>query len=130
MKLQLIARGRTKIMLAAIAGGCLLAPAAVLARVPYQSAAKNRTAATSVTAPSTPPISTPKQAPAAVADCTSGSCVRPAAGLGLPAVGDHRYGTTIDWSDTPAAAGKLAAKESKLVFLIQLSGDFTNTEFT
>jgi hypothetical protein len=130
MKTHLIAGKRTKLMLAAIAGGCLLAPATALARVPYQSAAKNTTAATSATAPSTPPVSIPKQASAAVADCTSGSCVRPATGLGLPAVDDHRYGTTIDWSDTPAAAGKLAAKESKLVFLIQLSGDFTNNEFT
>lgn len=130
MKTHLITGKRTKLMLAAIAGGCLLAPGAALARVPYQSAAKNRTAATSATVTSAAPNLTSKHAPAAVADCTSGSCVRPAGGLELPAVDDHRYGTTIDWSDTPAAAGKLAAKESKLVFLIQLSGDFTNNEFT
>ena len=126
MKTHLIAGKRTRVLLAALAGGCLLAPAAAFARVPYQSAAKKAPIAASAASMPTQPTS----ARAATADCESGSCVRPAGGLEGLASNDHRYGTAIDWSDTPEAAGKLAAKESKLVFLIQLSGDFTNTEFT
>ena len=124
MKTHLIAGKRTRVLLVTLAGGCLLAPAAAFARVPYQSAAKQAPIAASAASLPTQPTS------AATADCESGSCVRPVGGLEGLASNDHRYGTAIDWSDTPEAAGKLAAKDSKLVFLIQLSGDFTNAEFT
>jgi hypothetical protein len=39
-------------------------------------------------------------------------------------------GTTVHWMPTPDAAGKLAEKEHKLVFLIQVSGNFAREEFT
>ena len=111
MKTHLIAGKRTRVLLAALAGGCLLAPAAALARVPYQSAAKKAPVAASAASTPTRSTSAPTPARAATADCQSGSCVRPVGGLDRLASDDHRYGTTIDWSETPKAAGILATKE-------------------
>lgn len=39
-------------------------------------------------------------------------------------------GTLIDWAPTAERAGEIASKESKLVFLMQVSGNFARQEFT
>jgi len=102
---------------------------AALARTPYRSNPPASPPATSY-ASASPAAST--IAPAA---CADGLCQKPAAGLselatGEPLTPDHRYGTALEWVDTPQAAGKEAAQQKKLVFLIQISGNFTRQEFT
>ncbi len=102
---------------------------AALARTPYRS-----------NPPASPPaISHASASPAAStnapATCAEGSCQKPIAGLtelatADPLTSDHRYGTALDWLDTPQAAGKQADQQKKLVFLIQISGNFTRQEFT
>ncbi|MGH7193647.1 MAG: hypothetical protein ACREJM_08960 [Candidatus Saccharimonadales bacterium] len=108
----------------------LLSCGAALARTPYRSNPPASPPATSQTAasPALPSAST-------AAACADGLCQKPAAGLTDLATADalapdHRYGTALEWLDTPLAAGKEAAAEKKLVFLIQISGNFTRQEFT
>jgi hypothetical protein len=43
---------------------------------------------------------------------------------------DRTLGTAITWMPSPDAAWKAAADESKLVFMIQVSGNFARQEFT
>jgi hypothetical protein len=120
---------------ALLAGASLLAPATSYARVPYQSARQARTKSQATTkasateaSASAPAVSVSAKATAA-SECKSGTCVRPT-GLSLAAAGDHKYGTALTWVDTPRDAGKLAAAQNKLVFVIQISGDFTHDDFT
>jgi hypothetical protein len=40
------------------------------------------------------------------------------------------YGTEVDFVDSPAEAAKQALKQEKLVFVLHVSGDFENPEFT
>ena len=42
----------------------------------------------------------------------------------------RRFGTAIDWARSPAEAFKRSERESKLVFLVHLSGNFEKSEFT
>jgi len=41
-----------------------------------------------------------------------------------------KHGTTIEFLDTPAEAAKQAKKETKLVFVLHVSGDFEDPRFT
>ena len=41
-----------------------------------------------------------------------------------------KLGTTIDWVGTPEKAAPLAAEQKKLLFVIQVSGNFAREEFT
>ena len=120
---------------ALIAGASLLAPATSYARVPYQSArqAQTKSQATTKTSASETSanasiVSVPAKATTA-SDCKSGTCARPTV-LSLATAGDHKYGTALTWGDTPRDAGKLAAAQNKLLFVIQISGDFTRDDFT
>jgi hypothetical protein len=45
-----------------------------------------------------------------------------------PTCGSH--GTTIDFVDSPTEAAKLAKKETKLVFILHVSGNFEDPRFT
>lgn len=112
-----------------IAGATMLSPVAVEARVPYRSAGQSETKAPAVAKTSDRPAATTKPATDA-GSCESGTCARPQSGLSLAAADDHKYGTTVTWVDSPREAGKLAAEQHKLAFVIQLSGDFTRDEFT
>lgn len=47
-----------------------------------------------------------------------------------PKVGDRKLGTAITWAESPDAAWRQARDEGKLVFLIQVSGNFARQEFT
>jgi hypothetical protein len=58
------------------------------------------------------------------AECTTGSCPAPLARL------DRKLNTALEWSPTPAAAAEMAAREGKLVFLIHVSGNFSQPGFT
>lgn len=40
------------------------------------------------------------------------------------------YGTAVDFLDSPAEAAKKAAKEQKLVFVLHVSGNFEDPQFT
>ena len=40
------------------------------------------------------------------------------------------YGTTITFEKTPSDAARKALKEEKLVFVLHVSGDFEDSEFT
>jgi hypothetical protein len=42
----------------------------------------------------------------------------------------QRYDTLVDWFATPDEAIRAAAHENKLVFLMQISGNFAREEFT
>jgi predicted outer membrane protein len=44
------------------------------------------------------------------------------------ACGNH--GTSVEFLDTPAEAAKQAKKESKLVFVLHVSGNFEDPRFT
>jgi hypothetical protein len=45
-----------------------------------------------------------------------------------PACGE--YGTSVHFEKTPSDAAKKALKEEKLVFVLHVSGDFENSDFT
>jgi hypothetical protein len=126
-----------------VLGLVTLAPAVASARVPYQS--KPRSADQPTTQAASPTPSEPAPEPAApapritkpVADrptlrpagdddpATASATCSASATSGLPTLG-----TAVHWMPTPDEAGKLAAKERKLVFLIQVSGNFARQEFT
>lgn len=109
---------------------CMLTYSSVaLARTPYRSNPPAAQPATSY-ATASPAASTIAPVP-----CADGSCQKLVAGLtelatAEPPTPDHRYGTALEWVDTPQAAGKQAEQQKKLVFLIQISGNFTRQEFT
>ena len=42
----------------------------------------------------------------------------------------RKLGTAIDWADNAKQAAQLARQQNKLVFLIQVSGNFAREEFT
>ncbi len=54
--------------------------------------------------------------------CAQEGCAAPS--------GDRKLGTAITWMQTPDAAWRAAMDEGKLVFLIQVSGNFARQEFT
>lgn len=104
----------------------LIYAGAASARTPYRS---NPPA----TEPATSQVSASPTLPIAItpAICTDGTCAKPGPGpADLPSLEDHRYGTALEWVDTPDIAAKEAARDKKLVFLIQISGNFTRQEFT
>ena len=100
-----------------------------LGRTPYRS---NPPASPPATSHASAPPAVSTSAPTPTAD---GLCQNPAGGpadlaAADPLIPDHHYGTALEWLDTPQAAGKEAAQQKKLVFLIQISGNFTRQEFT
>ena len=42
----------------------------------------------------------------------------------------EKLGTTIDWYDDPHVAARLAEEQGKLIYVIQVSGNFAREEFT
>ena len=42
----------------------------------------------------------------------------------------EKLGTTVDWVGEPNKAAPLAAEQNKLMFVIQVSGNFAREEFT
>lgn len=104
----------------------LIYAGAASARTPYRSNPPAPEPATSQVSASPAMLS-----PSAAAICTDGTCAKPGPGpADLASVDDHRYGTALEWVDTPDIAAKEAARDKKLVFLIQISGNFTRQEFT
>ncbi|HWB11973.1 MAG TPA: hypothetical protein VG826_22300 [Pirellulales bacterium] len=63
------------------------------------------------------------------ATCSTGTCSTGTDAAQPPAV-DNKLGTTVAWMATPDAAARAAADKDKLVFLIQVSGNFARQEFT
>ena len=61
--------------------------------------------------------------------CTKEGCSG-ASGDEKPKEGDRKLGTAITWAESPDAAWRDARDEGKLVFLIQVSGNFARQEFT
>jgi hypothetical protein len=61
--------------------------------------------------------------------CTKEGC-SPADGEDQAGEADRKLGTTITWMQSPDAASRAATDEGKLVFLIQVSGNFARQEFT
>lgn len=58
------------------------------------------------------------------AACTTGTCPAPVARL------DRKLNTALEWAPSPEAAGEMAARDGKLVFLIHVSGNFAQPGFT
>ncbi len=61
--------------------------------------------------------------------CTTGSCPT-GIGADQPSDVDPKLGTAITWMPTPDAASRAARDDDKLVFMIQVSGNFARQEFT
>lgn len=61
----------------------------------------------------------------ATADCESGTCK-----LVPVKTADRKLNTALEWSTTPQLAAEQAAREGKLVFLIHVSGNFSQPGFT
>jgi hypothetical protein len=61
--------------------------------------------------------------------CAQEGCAAPS-GDERPNRGDRKLGTAITWAESPDAAWRDARDEGKLVFLIQVSGNFARQEFT
>jgi len=60
--------------------------------------------------------------------CTTGTC---SSTDSTPTTDvDNKLGTTVTWMPTPDAAARSAADQDKLVFMIQVSGNFARQEFT
>ena len=59
--------------------------------------------------------------------CTEGTC---SVATAAPATADRTLGTTVHWMESPDAASHAATAEGKLVFMIQVSGNFARQEFT
>lgn len=47
-----------------------------------------------------------------------------------PADGCGKHGTSVEFLATPSDAAKKALKEEKLVFVLHISGNFENPDFT
>jgi len=131
-----------------------LSPAVALARVPYQSkpspAEPSATQVVSSTqeAAAQEPATTPGDTPPRLASSVTPNTKTVADNRALRSVGGDdqataadtcsatatvgmpTLGTSVHWVATPDEAGKLAEKEHKLVFLIQVSGNFARQEFT
>jgi hypothetical protein len=63
----------------------------------------------------------------------SGSSPQPAPGKTPPAAQEGscgRFGTQVEFVDTPSEAAGRAAKEEKLVFVLHVSGNFEDPRFT
>lgn len=61
----------------------------------------------------------------ATADCDSGTCKL------IPVkTADRKLNTTLEWSASPQLAAEQAVREGKLVFLIHVSGNFSQPGFT
>lgn len=60
--------------------------------------------------------------------CTKDGCST--AGGDQLSDGDRTLGTAITWMPSPDAAWRAAADQDKLVFMIQVSGNFARQEFT
>ena len=61
--------------------------------------------------------------------CTKESCAAPGGGE-LLSPADSKLGTAITWAPSPDAAWRAAVDQGKLVFMIQVSGNFARPEFT
>ena len=61
--------------------------------------------------------------------CTKEGCRAPGGGE-LLSLGDSKLGTAITWAPSPDAAWRAAVDQGKLVFMIQVSGNFARPEFT
>lgn len=68
-----------------------------------------------------------RKSAAAIPLCTDGTCSVAAA---TPATADRTLGTAIHWMESPDAASRAATEQGKLVFMIQVSGNFARQEFT
>lgn len=112
------------LMAAAGLGGLLLAPGLVSARVPY---AKNQSTKSAANVPARSPSATSPMATTATdaLDGQGGVCAVPG-----KAADDRKLGTAITWAETPDAAARAAFADKKLVFMIQVSGNFARQEFT
>jgi hypothetical protein len=138
----------------AVLGLVSLTPLTVSARVPYQSKPQNAgvpaTQASNIPpAPATAAPSDPTSEPSAATDqntetsaddlpianrlaskpaadaAADGETCSPSATSSLPTLG-----TSVHWMPSPDEAVKVAEKEHKMVFLIQVSGNFAKEEFT
>ena len=82
--------------------------------------------------PPTAQAATQKKKPVAStragAVCTTGNCLNGQATT--PDDGDRKLGTEITWMPSPDEAWRAAADQDKLVFMIQVSGNFARQEFT
>jgi len=76
----------------------------------------------------------PVKSPASAALSTGGTCATgtcsPAAEAVPSADVDSKLGTAVTWMPTPDAASRAASDQNKLVFMIQVSGNFARQEFT
>ncbi|HVC93319.1 MAG TPA: hypothetical protein VND64_06485 [Pirellulales bacterium] len=130
-----------------VLGLATLAPTVASARVPYRSKplpaerpAMQATATTagdrepesasSVAPSSGPSTQRDADAPALPAGSDDHQATAGGACLAAGACGMPTLGTTVHWMPTPDDAGKLAEKEHKLLFLIQVSGNFAREGFT
>jgi hypothetical protein len=43
---------------------------------------------------------------------------------------DHRYGTSVDFAESPTAAAEQALKDNKLLFVLHVAGNFEKDCFT
>ena len=94
-------------------GGLLLAPS------PSWAATRSKR-------PAKPPVDA---ATSTGATCLTGTS-SPGAEATQPTDADRKLGTAVTWMPTPDAAARAAVDENKLVFMIQVSGNFARQEFT
>jgi hypothetical protein len=81
---------------------------------PPQEPADPPPSSSAATDPAPPPAQDRPSAPAEPAVCSV----------------DHRYGTSVDFVDSPAEAGEQALKEKKLLFVLHVAGNFEKDQFT
>ena len=97
----------------------VLRGAPLLAPLPARAANRTSRVATAV------PRATTSQSTV----CTQEGC-SPETGEKQPSDADRKLGTKITWMQSPDEAMRAASDETKLVFMIQVSGNFARQEFT
>lgn len=109
-------------------------PAATPAALPEQiEAAASLEQAAAVSRPSEPEpapsqvVERPAEQPLAAGPQPPAARVEPA---GQCALGEGRYGTSVDFAADPAEAARRALRDKKLLFLLNISGNFEDDNFT
>jgi hypothetical protein len=124
----LLAYGRYAAVIPATKDGTSAVLAAEFTRVEVTPTFESQTIASAPTVPEPAPKQ-PEAAPK-LSEVNSCPIVNLPEALGTQATACQQYGTKVNFYDNPAEATKMAAKDQKLLFVLQVAGNFEEPGFT